>query len=251
MSGLRFTVGMNARQVDRAAARAAARAARAFREDVDRLRLDAGISVPELATAAGVDRAYLYRILAGTAEPSDETRARLAVALGADLAVRLYPNTGPLVRDRHQGPILEALLASHHPRWHPFTELRVLRPSRGWIDVAFHEPGQGLIVATEIESELHRIEQLVRWSGEKAASPPSWEGWDRLGRPTISQLLVVRRTRANRAVVADFAQQLRAAYPAHPDDTIAALTTAGIPWPGPALVWADVRDGRARLLPGR
>ncbi len=237
--------------LERAAARVAAKAAASFRDDVDRLRRDAGITVAALARASGIDVSYLYKILAGTAEPSDETRARLAVALGADLSVHLYPNTGPTVRDRHQGPILEALLAMHHPRWHAFTELRVLRPSRGWIDVAFHEPGEGVIVATEIQSELHRIEQLVRWSAEKATSLPSWEGWDRLGRPNVSRLLVVRRTRTTRSVAADFAQQLRVAYPAHPDDAIAALTTPGTTWPGPALVWAESRDGRARLLPGR
>ncbi len=208
--------------------------------------------MPELALAAGVDRAYLYRILSGEAAPSDETRAKLAVALGADLSLHLYPNTGPLVRDRHQAAILEGLLAVRHPRWQPFTELRVMRPSRGWTDVAFHEPAENVIVATEIQSELHRIEQLVRWSAEKAASLPSWEGWERLGTPpSISQLLVVRRTRRTRAIVADAARQLRVAYPAHPDDAIAALTAPGTQWPGPSLVWADVRDGRARLLAGR
>ncbi|MHB8958883.1 MAG: helix-turn-helix domain-containing protein [Candidatus Limnocylindrales bacterium] len=237
--------------LERAAARVAARAAASFRDDVDRLRRDAGVSVAALARAAAIDVSYLYKVLAGTAEPSEDTRARLAVALGADLSVHLYPNTGPAVRDRHQGPILEALLAMRHPRWHPFTELRVLRPSRGWIDVAFHEPVEGVIVATEIQSELHRIEQLVRWSAEKAASLPSWEGWDRLGRPSVSQLLVVRRTRATRTTAADFAQQLRVAYPAHPDDAIAALTTVSAPWPGPALVWVEVTASGARLLPGR
>jgi transcriptional regulator with XRE-family HTH domain len=237
--------------LERAAARTAARAAQSFRDDVDRLRLDSGISVPALARAAGIDVSYLYRILAGGGEPSDETRARLAVALGADLSTRLYPNTGPLVRDRHQGAILEALLVARHPRWNPYIELRVLRPSRGWIDAAFHEPAEGVVVATEIQSELHRVEQLVRWSGEKAASLPSWEGWERLGQPRVSQLLVVRRTRATRVIAADFAQQLRVAYPAHPDDAVAALTRPGTPWPGPALVWAEAGHGRARLLPGR
>ncbi len=251
VSGAWFTGHMRQDHLEHAVVRVAARAAASLRNDADQLRRDAGISVAALARAAGIDVSYLYKILAGTAEPSDETRARLAIALGADLSVRLYPNTGPLVRDRHQGSILEALLALHHPRWKPFTELRVLRPSRGWIDVAFHEPGEGVIVATEIQSELHRIEQLIRWSAEKAASLPSWEGWDRLGRPRVSQLLVVRRTRATRAVAADFAQQLRVAYPAHPDDAMAALSTPGATWPGPALVWAEAQSGRARLLPGR
>lgn len=201
---------------------------------------------------AGVGLSYVYRILAGAAEPSDLVRARLAVALGADLSIRLYPNTGPIVRDRHQGRIAETMLAVRHPRWHGFGEVRVTKPSRGWIDLAFHEPRERVIVATEIQSELRRIEQLIRWAAEKAASLPSWEGWDRLGeRPGISRLLVVRRTRATRAIAADFAGQLRLAYPAHPDDALASLTTASTPWPGPALIWAEVAATGARLLPGR
>ena len=204
--------------IEKAAAAAAARAARAFHEDVERLRSDAGISAPELARAAGVSRAYLYRVLAGSSEPSDEVRARLGVALGADLSVRLYPNTGPLVRDRHQARIAEALLAARHPRWHVFAEVRVVRPSRGWIDLMLHDPTAALAVASELQSELRRLEQLVRWAAEKAASLPSWDGWTRLQpAPAISQLLVVRRTRATRAVAADFARQLRLAFPAHPD----------------------------------
>jgi transcriptional regulator with XRE-family HTH domain len=243
---------MQRKQFERAAHRMAARASAAFREDIERLREDAGLSVPELARAAGVDRAHVYRILAGHAEPSDLVCARLAVALGADISHRLYANTGPLVRDRHQGRIEEALLAACDPRWHGFGEVRVTRPSRGWIDLAFHEPRERVIVATEIQSELQRLEQLIRWSAEKAASLPSWEGWDRLGEPpAISRLLVVRRTRATRAVAAEFAAQLRLAYPAHPDDALAALTTLTTPWPGPAITWAEVTATGARLLAGR
>ncbi len=243
---------MNAKQVERASANVAARAARAVREDLESLRADAGISVPELAHASGVDTAYLYRILAGEAAPSDRTRARLAVALGADLAVRLYPNTGPLVRDRHQARMVELLLRERHARYRPFTEVRVLRPSRGWIDLVLHDHAAALAMATEVQSELRRLEQLIRWSAEKADSLPSWSGWPGLGpAPRITRLLVVRRTRATRAVASDFAGQLRIAYPAHPDDALAALTTATTPWPGPAMVWAEVTASGARFLSGR
>ncbi|MFN8629129.1 MAG: helix-turn-helix transcriptional regulator [Chloroflexota bacterium] len=243
---------MGDRNFDQAVAKGAEAAARRFRDDVHRLRSDAGISVPRLAAAAKIGESYLYRILDGRAEPSDEVRARIAVALGADLSIRLFPTTGPLVRDRHQARIAETLLAVHHPRWQPFGEVRVTRPSRGWIDLAFHESRERLLVATEIQSEINRLEELIRWADEKARSLPSWDGWPMLGEPpAISRLLVVRRTRATRAVVAQFARQLRLAYPAHPDDAIEALTAAQAPWPGPAMVWAEVTAASAQLVGGR
>jgi transcriptional regulator with XRE-family HTH domain len=132
------------------ASREAARSARSFRDDLERLRADAGTSVPDLARAAGIDSSYLYRVLAGKSEPSDAVRARLAVALGADLSMRLYPNTGPLVRDRHQARMTEMLLAEHDPRWRPFAEVRVLGPSRGWIDLVLHDRAASVAVATEL-----------------------------------------------------------------------------------------------------
>ncbi len=242
---------MNDDRLARAAARASARLHRRLSDDIDRLRTDAGISIRALASASGVDPAFLYRILTGTERPSLETYARLAAPLGADLAARLYANTGPVIRDRHQARLLEALLALLHPRWQPFTEVGVRRPGRGWIDAALHEPAEGVILATELQSELRRLEQIVRWSAEKAASLPSWDGWPTLGeQPRISQLLVVRRTRATRTVATEFERQLRVAYPAHPADALGALKGTS-PWPGPALVWATIDGDRTRLVTGR
>jgi transcriptional regulator with XRE-family HTH domain len=241
---------MHSSRITAAAARTSTRTRARLAEDLANLCADAGVSQAALARASGVPQPYICRILAGSAGPSLETYVRLAVALGADLGVRLYPNTGPAIRDRHQAPILEGLLGVLHPRWGAFTEVAVRRPSRGWIDAVLHEPRERLLLPTEIQSELRRLEQLVRWSAEKAASLPSWEGWPRLGEPSVSPLLVVRRTRATRAAAREFDRQLRVAYPAHPDDALAALTGT-TPWPGPALVWAAIEGGRARLVAGR
>jgi transcriptional regulator with XRE-family HTH domain len=236
--------------VTRAAARVSGRLHHGLAEDIDRLRADAGLSVTALGRASGMDPGYLYRIIAGTERPSLQTYARLAVALGADLTSRFYPNTGALVRDRHQARMLEVLLGAVHPRWQVHMEVAVRRPSRGWIDAALHEPRERVLVAAELQSELRRLEQLVRWSGEKAASLPSWDGWAQFdAEPRTSQLLLVRRTPTTRAAVAEFALQLRVAFPAHPDDALAALTGTA-PWPGAALVWVAT-DGRgARLVAG-
>ena len=86
----------------RTAQRAASRAHAQLAEDIERLRLDAGISLRELAAAAHMDSGFLARIVHGKVRPSLATYARIAVPLGADLATRLYPNTGPIIRDRHQ-----------------------------------------------------------------------------------------------------------------------------------------------------
>jgi hypothetical protein len=187
-----------------------------------------------------VDPGYLCRIEGG-ARASIDVYARIGEALGADLALRLYPNSGPAIRDRHQAGILEALLAALHPRWHAYAEIAVRRPSRGWIDAGLHEARAATFVAVEIQSELRRLEQITRWSAEKAASLPSWEGWSRLGaEPSISQLLIVRETRATKAVASEFRRVLRAAYPAHADGAIEALAGIAL-WPGPALLWARGR----------
>jgi transcriptional regulator with XRE-family HTH domain len=220
-------------------------------EDLVRLREDAGVSRTRLAGEAGVDRRYLDRIEAGDARPSIETCVRLATALGADLVTRLYANAGPYLRDRWQAPMLEEVLRVRHPRWEPYPEALVTRPVRGWIDVALHERRERVLVATELQSELRRLEQLVRWQAAKAAALPSWEGFDHLDEePRISQLVIVRRTRATREVAAQFGRQLRAAYPAHPDDAVAALVGSAA-WPGAALVWMAVDAKGARLVPGR
>lgn len=222
----------------------------AFGDDVRRQREDAGLSLRSLARASGVDASYLARIELGLARPSLETMARISIPLGSDLSTRLYPNTGPLVRDRFQAPIAEALAATAHSSWERYVEIAVRRPSRGWIDLGFHSRGQALFVATEIQSELRRIEQIVRWSEAKAASLPSWEGWGRIGPTTnISRMLVVRDTEATRRVAGEFRRLLRTAYPADPEDALAAVV-ASEPWPAAAPLWAkrDRATGRYRIV---
>ena len=108
-----------------------------------------------------------------------------------------------------------------------------------------------MFLATELQSELRRLEQLVRWSAEKAASLASWDGWPHLDpEPAISRLLVVRRTRATREIASAFERQLRVAYPAHPDDALAALTGTA-PWPGPSLLWVVLDGKRSRMVAQR
>lgn len=221
---------------------------RVLGEEVHRLREDAGLARRVLADAASVDNAFLRRIEDGAARASFETYARLATVLGADLNAHLYPNTGPTIRDRHQARILEWLLGQVHSRWLRFTEVAVRQPARGWIDLVLFDATERCLVATEIQSGLPRLEQIVRWSDDKAASLPSWEGYAHLGPvTTTSKMLIVRSTRGTREIGRDFARQLEAAYPAHPQDAIAALTGTR-PWPGPVLMWLDVRSDQVRFV---
>ena len=217
-------------------------------DDVRRLREDAGATRALLAAEARVDLAYLCRIEDGRERPSIDTYAKLALALGSDLSSRIYPNTGPAIRDRHQARILEALLALAHPRWHGYPDVGVRHPSRGWIDVVLHASRERELVATEIQSDLARLQQLLRWFEAKVEALPSWEGWGQIGSTSApSRLLIVRSTRTTRAIGRDFRQQLAAAYPAHPADAIAALTGT-VAWPGAALVWAELEARRVRFI---
>lgn len=224
-------------------------------EDIDRLCRDAGVTFATLARAAGIPHSFLDRIRAGKAAPSIETYAKLAIPLGADLSTRLYANTGPTIRDRHQARILEALLPIAAPIWRPYTEVTIWRPSHGSIDLVLHRQNARVWIAVEIESELRRLEQTVRWSREKAESLPSSSIWSdadagSAGAPKISRLLIVRRTRATQTVAREFSRQLAVAYPAHPEDALAALRGTA-PWPGAALIWADIKPDGVRFLSTR
>ncbi len=218
------------------------------------MREDAGCTRVAVASLAGVDPSLITRLEARDVHPTLETYARVAAALGANLATRVYPATGPSVRDRHQVRTAECLLASLHPRWHATPEAAVRHPVRGWVDVALHDPAAALVVATEIESLLRRLEQLLRWSQEKAAALPSsvaWPSWSAAGRPAISRLLVVRWTRQNREVAGDARRLLAAAYPADPRDALDAITGT-MAWPGPAPLWMrHERSGAGALHPWR
>jgi transcriptional regulator with XRE-family HTH domain len=131
----------------------AARTARALRstlaDDLRKLCDDAGVSQAALGRISGVSAGMVSRILDGSVRPTLETYVRLSVALGADFHARLYANTGPAIRDRHQARIAEELIGMVSPRWRPFTEVAVRRPARGWIDVVLHEPRELVLVATK------------------------------------------------------------------------------------------------------
>jgi len=230
--------------------RRAAALRRSIADDLRRMRSDAGVSRVALARIAGVDPSYITKVEAGTVAPSLEGYVRICAALGSDFVARAYPNTGPAVLDRHQVRMAELLIATLHRRWQVTPEVAVRRPARGWIDAVLEDGTGRMLVATELESDIRRIEQILRWSREKAHSLPSasaWPSWARDGEPGISHLLIVRRTRANRDAAEAARRQLREAYPADPRDALDALTGPAA-WPGPAMLWANIDGPEPRLV---
>jgi transcriptional regulator with XRE-family HTH domain len=222
-------------------------------EEIARSRLDQGFSQSTLARAAGIDRSHLSRIERGVGDPSLETLVALSLALGTDLAVRLYPNTGSPLRDRHQAGMADAFLAALHERWRPWLEVPVRAPTRGLIDLVLEDHAHRILVATELESTISRLEQHLRWAHEKAdalRSAAAWPNWARDGDPGIERLLVLRSSRANRALIRTFETLFRTEFPARTADAIQALTTTDAVWPGPAIVWVEVGGGASRLLTG-
>ena len=88
----------------------------------------------------------------------------------------------------------EALIDILHPRWSPHPEVPVYRPVRGVIDLVLADPAARQVVASELQSQLRRIEQQIRWSVQKAdalAALAEFEG------ARVSRLLVVRNTAAS------------------------------------------------------
>jgi len=206
--------------------------------DIRQMREDSGATQRELSDAAGIDHGYLSLIERGLREPSITALTAIATALGADASIRLYPGAGPRLRDPIQARITEALLRILHPRWDRMLEVPVIRPARGFIDVVILDRPQSIAICTEIQSELRRLEQLLRWANEKALALPSALFWDRMGEtPRIDRLLVVRSTRSNREIAT------RSATPSPPP-------TRAPPWTRTALLRRPIWPGASRQFSG-
>jgi transcriptional regulator with XRE-family HTH domain len=221
--------------------------------DIRRLRIDANLSQRAVAAAAGIDHGYLSLIEAGAREPSFGVLSSIGEVLGADLHVRLYPTTGPRIHDRIQAAMVEALFATLHSRWRRQAEVPVRRPARGYVDAVLASSEDRLVIATEAQSELRRLEQQLRWASDKAESLPSSVAWPALvggdeQRTMISRLLLLRSSRTMRELARTFALTLQAAYPASTADVYHALTTSDRSWPGAGILWVDLVGGRGRIL---
>jgi transcriptional regulator with XRE-family HTH domain len=240
------TIGRT-RRADRIVTERVRRLQRQIGEDVSRARLDLGASKAAVAAAAGIDRAFYGRIEAGTAMPSLETLAAIGYALGGESTFRLYRGTGATVTDRWQAPMIEGLLGVLDPTWSPHLEVAVWRPARGVIDLVLER--RGLLVAGEVQSTIGRLEQQLRWIGQKVESLGSSSLVGDAPAPPASKLLVLRSTTTTRSIAREFERSLTVAYPARTRDAVASIRD-GAPWPGDAVVWMRIERGVASLLDG-
>jgi transcriptional regulator with XRE-family HTH domain len=103
-------------------------------EEIQRLRLDAGITLTELSAVTCLDRSHLRRIESAEATASVEALVAIGVALGADLSLRYFAGTGPRLVDRFQAPMVEEFLRRLSPRWSTRLEVPVETPRRGVVD---------------------------------------------------------------------------------------------------------------------
>ncbi len=215
------------------------------------LRDERELSQRAVAGAVGVSRSQLAKAEAGDANLTLQSLTALATALGTEASLRLYPATGPRLRDHVQVRLIEALLERVHPRWRARLEVPVYRPVRGVIDLILVEPESGDVVGGEAHSEIRRVERQLRWAAEKVDALPSASGWPWMARqPRVGRLLLIRSTSAMRAIVDDSPTLFAAAYPGATSEAVAALTRASGSFPVAAILWVDVRGRASRLLDG-
>lgn len=216
--------------------------------DFRRMREDAALTQAAVSQAVGISPGHLCGIEHGKSEASTAVLVGIADVLGADLSVRAYPNTGPRIHDRIQSQIVEHLLRAVRPRWRTFVEVPVTRPARGYIDVVLGDQPDPIYVATEVSSEIRRLEQHFRWAQDKASSLPSAALWSQAPSDArVSRLLVLRSTRNTRDLAQRFPEIFEALYPARSHDVFAALC-GDATWPGPGVLWARVDGDVVTLL---
>lgn len=79
-------------------------------EQLTDLRAERELSLREVGRGVRVDASVVARAQTGDANLTLDALAAIATALGAEASVRLYPATGPRLRDHVQVELLEALL---------------------------------------------------------------------------------------------------------------------------------------------
>lgn len=198
---------------DQSLRRAIGRVDRAI-DDIRQARVGAGMSQRALAGRAGISRPRVSRI-ERKGEPDVPARllARMAVAVGLDLAIRTYPGAGPTLDDA-QRRLLARLRARLGAGWEWQYEvpLPVFDDPRAWDAVATCA-ATNIVVCIEAETRIEDVQAMLRRQRRK-----------RLDGGASRVVLLVADTRHNREVVGAEPGELRAAFPIGSRHALAALT---------------------------
>ena len=223
----------------------------AIGRELQRARHEAGLSVRKVGIEAGVDPSHIRRVELGESALSQDALVAVSAVIGHDVSMRLYPSSGPRVRDHVQVRLLDALLRELHPRWKPRLEVPVYRPVHGVIDVVLEDRDANAVVSGEAHSVLHAVDAQIRWAAQKTDALPSADGWPwGMDGPARSRLLLLRDSSALRSMVGSASGVFDAAYPAASMAAFESLV-GDRPWPGSAIVWVHVDGSASRLLHGQ
>jgi transcriptional regulator with XRE-family HTH domain len=203
-------VGSTERRRDRGR-RAADRAIRLVATEIRDARLTSGASQRAVADAAGISHTELSRIELGEAPwLTIDALCRIAVVVGLDPSVRLYP-AGTPIRDAAQ----RGLLGRLHRRVHPSLLWATEVPVGGQDDLRAWDAvitGPRFRIAVEAETRLHDVQALERRIALKMRDG----GFDRVA-------LVVADTRHNRDVLSATGTLLAISFPVPPRAFLEAL----------------------------
>jgi transcriptional regulator with XRE-family HTH domain len=226
------------------------------------IRLRLGLSLEEVAPAAGITPSYLARIERGFANPTVDTVQRVSDALGLQLYLDVRPPVflgSPRKRD-----LVHARCSAYVDRrlradgWSTVREVAVVDGRyRGWIDLLAFDPTTRMLLVIEIKTQLDDIgavERQLGWYESLAPDLARQYGWSL--RSMRSILLVLASAEVERALSAN-RDVLRIAFPVRDDP----LRSAEVLGRGLALLDPRRRrhdwllrsrlDGRRSLAPYR
>ena len=192
------------------AARHVVRQLSALGREMRTARLTAGLTLAQVARAAGVTGQQIGRLERGRLKRFDAlTLGRAMAAVGLTLAIRAYPD-GPPIRDAGHVALLGRLRARLAPVWRWRLEVPVvgLPDQRSWDAMAVL--GR-VAIAFEAETRLDDVQAQVRRILAKSVDGRA----DRV-------ILVLADTRHNRIVLREARELLRSDFPL---DTRAVMTT--------------------------
>ena len=176
-------------------------------------------------------------------QASLETWASIAAATGQQLAafIERVPGT-TLPRDYEHLKRQQLVIATARPGGWAATVEQGIDPD--WerprsIDVVLMRAARGEIAVVEVWNLVDDVGAAFRGLDAKVARMTRQQG------AATSELMVMRGTRRNRALVHDFKALFRAQFPASSAAWLAALMAPDKPMPAkPGLLWTDVAGTR-------